>query len=130
MMWGALGCGLSSESSHGQQDLTILHKCSLCQHQIAILTSFPLLVLVLCITVTFADRGVTAAGFVACVFLFVFNTCFAFGWLGSTWLYPAEITSLAIRSQANGFSTVSNWRKSRARQAASKSKGADERAGS
>lgn len=29
---------------------------------------------------------------VAAVFLFVFNTFFAIGWLGMTWLYPAEIT--------------------------------------
>lgn len=31
------------------------------------------------------------AGICAAVFLFVFNTFFAFGWLGMTWLYPAEI---------------------------------------
>lgn len=25
------------------------------------------------------------------------------------WLYPAELTSLPIRAQANGVSTVANW---------------------
>ena len=45
----------------------------------------------------------------ACVFLFVFNSFFAIGWLGMTWLYPAECTPLSIRAQANGVSTSANW---------------------
>lgn len=45
----------------------------------------------------------------AAVFLFIFNTFFAIGWLGMTWLYPAEITPLNIRAAANGFSTAGNW---------------------
>ncbi|KAI7352752.1 general substrate transporter [Hortaea werneckii] len=51
----------------------------------------------------------TSFGVVATVFLFGFNTCFAIGWLGMTWLYPAEITNLRIRIQANALSTCSNW---------------------
>ncbi|TQV93631.1 sugar transporter [Cordyceps javanica] len=51
----------------------------------------------------------TAYGVTATVFLFVFNTFFAIGWLGMTWLYPAEITNLRIRIQANALSTCSNW---------------------
>lgn len=43
------------------------------------------------------------------VFLFVFNTFFAIGWLGMTWLYPAEITPLRIRAPANALATSSNW---------------------
>ncbi|KAM0330760.1 hypothetical protein ACHAQA_003714 [Verticillium albo-atrum] len=43
------------------------------------------------------------------VFLFIFNTFFAIGWLGMTWLYPAEIVPLRIRAPANGFSTSANW---------------------
>ncbi|KAI1858051.1 uncharacterized protein JN550_012873 [Neoarthrinium moseri] len=45
----------------------------------------------------------------AIVFLFVFNTFFAVGWLGMTWLYPAEIVPLRIRAPANALSTSSNW---------------------
>lgn len=41
----------------------------------------------------------------AIVFLFVFNTFFAVGWLGMTWLYPAEISPLRIRAPANALST-------------------------
>lgn len=47
--------------------------------------------------------------YVATVFLFLFNTFFAIGWLGMTWLYPAEITPLSIRAAANGISTSANW---------------------
>lgn len=49
------------------------------------------------------------AGIAAAVFLFVFNTFFAIGWLGISWLYPAEITSLEIRALSNGLSTSGNW---------------------
>jgi MFS family permease len=50
-----------------------------------------------------------AAGIAQTVFLFVFNTFFAIGWLGMTWLYPAEIVPLKIRAPANALSTSSNW---------------------
>ncbi|KAI8960134.1 general substrate transporter [Daldinia sp. FL1419] len=50
-----------------------------------------------------------AAQGVAIAFLFVFNTFFAIGWLGMTWLYPAEITTLRTRAPANALSTSSNW---------------------
>jgi hypothetical protein len=39
------------------------------------------------------EVGGTACGIVAAAFLFIFNTFFAIGWLGMTWLYPAEIVS-------------------------------------
>ncbi|KAL1849305.1 hypothetical protein Plec18170_007597 [Paecilomyces lecythidis] len=62
---------------------------------------------VLAITTSFA--GQTKPGIVAAVFLFVFNTFFAWGWLGMTWLYPAEIVPLRIRAPANALSTSANW---------------------
>lgn len=51
----------------------------------------------------------TKAGIAETVFLFMFNTCFAIGWLGMTWLYPAEIVPLKIRAPANAVSTTANW---------------------
>ncbi|KAJ5953544.1 hypothetical protein N7454_000440 [Penicillium verhagenii] len=51
----------------------------------------------------------TSASIAQVVFLFVFNTFFAIGWLGMTWLYPAEIVPLKIRAPANALSTSSNW---------------------
>lgn len=51
----------------------------------------------------------SGAGIAAAVFLFIFNTFFAIGWLGMTWLYPAEITPLSIRAMSNGLSTAGNW---------------------
>lgn len=56
--------------------------------------------------------GRTSTGIAEIVFLFGFNTCFAIGWLGMTWLYPAEIVPLRIRAPANGISTSANWSKS------------------
>ncbi|RDW62717.1 MFS general substrate transporter-13 [Coleophoma crateriformis] len=53
--------------------------------------------------------GGSAPGIVSATFLFVFNTFFAIGWLGMTWLYPAEIVPLRIRAPANGLSTSANW---------------------
>lgn len=55
------------------------------------------------------SRQTKTLGIVAAVFLFVFNSFFAFGWLGMTWLYPAEITPLDIRAPANAISTTANW---------------------
>ncbi|KAK6204142.1 hypothetical protein LQW54_008376 [Pestalotiopsis sp. IQ-011] len=51
----------------------------------------------------------TSTGIAAAVFLFVFNSFFAIGWLGMTWLYPAEITPLQIRAPANAIATTANW---------------------
>ncbi|KAF2862876.1 general substrate transporter [Piedraia hortae CBS 480.64] len=53
--------------------------------------------------------GNTKAGIVAATFLFVFNTFFAIGWLGMTWLYPAEIVPLRIRAPSAALSTSANW---------------------
>ncbi|KAL2386448.1 hypothetical protein RJZ90_000585 [Blastomyces dermatitidis] len=49
------------------------------------------------------------AGITQAVFLFVFNTFFAIGWLGMTWLYPAEIVPLRIRAPTNALATSANW---------------------
>ncbi|KAL2826130.1 general substrate transporter [Aspergillus cavernicola] len=56
-----------------------------------------------------ASAGSDSANIVCAVFLFVFNTFFAIGWLGMTWLYPAEIVPLKIRAPANALATSSNW---------------------
>ena len=53
--------------------------------------------------------GNSKSGIAETVFLFLFNTFFAIGWLGMTWLYPAEIVPLKIRAPANAVSTTANW---------------------
>ncbi|KAJ5998163.1 hypothetical protein N7522_009823 [Penicillium canescens] len=53
--------------------------------------------------------GDQQAGVGQAVFLFVFNTFFAIGWLGMTWLYPAEIVPLRIRAPTNALATSANW---------------------
>ena len=52
-----------------------------------------------------AEGNGTRAGPAQAVFLFVFNTFFAIGWLGMTWLYPAEVVPLRIRAPTNALST-------------------------
>ncbi|GKZ98778.1 hypothetical protein AnigIFM60653_000112 [Aspergillus niger] len=56
-----------------------------------------------------ASIGSNGANIACIVFLFVFNTFFAIGWLGMTWLYPAEVVPLRIRAPANALATSSNW---------------------
>ena len=53
--------------------------------------------------------GGSPPGIVSVICLFSFNTFFSLGWLGMTWLYPAEIVPLRIRARANGLSTSANW---------------------
>merc|ERR1712000_387773 len=55
------------------------------------------------------NNGDKQAGYTQAAFLFVFNTFFAIGWLGMTWLYPAEIVPLKIRAPANALATSGNW---------------------
>ncbi|RSH88976.1 hypothetical protein EHS25_002638 [Saitozyma podzolica] len=58
---------------------------------------------------TIEHAGNRAAQGVSVLCLFLFNTFFSIGWLGMTWLYPAEVTPLRIRAPANALSTASNW---------------------
>ncbi|CAI7676404.1 unnamed protein product [Penicillium pancosmium] len=74
--------------------------------------SVSMAVLAISDSISSANKGNStgvAAGIAQTVFLFVFNTFFAIGWLGMTWLYPAEIVPLKIRAPANALSTSSNW---------------------
>ncbi|KAK4500963.1 hypothetical protein PRZ48_006769 [Zasmidium cellare] len=54
-------------------------------------------------------HGNSSAGYTQAAFLFIFNTFFAIGWLGMTWLYPAEIVPLRIRAPTNALATSANW---------------------
>lgn len=74
--------------------------------------SVSMIVLAISDSISSSNKGNStgvAAGIAQTVFLFVFNTFFAIGWLGMTWLYPAEIVPLKIRAPANALSTSSNW---------------------
>lgn len=65
------------------------------------------MVIGVCLSQTTEDYK--APGYVATAFIFIFIAFFAVGWLGITWLYPAEVTPLRIRAEANGLSTSFNW---------------------
>lgn len=75
----------------------------------AIGMSVSMAVLAICTSPTILTDTNRAPAYIAAVFLFVFNTFFAIGWLGIPWLIPAEITPLSIRAAANGISTGANW---------------------
>ncbi|KAI0805776.1 general substrate transporter [Xylaria sp. FL0064] len=60
-------------------------------------------------SLTGGDNPPKGASIAVIALLFVFNTFFAVGWLGMTWLYPAEIVPLKIRAPANALSTSANW---------------------
>ncbi|CAK7203010.1 hypothetical protein SEUCBS139899_005737 [Sporothrix eucalyptigena] len=67
---------------------------------------------VLAISTSIASNSVngnTAAGIVAAVFLFVFNTFFALGWCGLPWLIPTELLPLEIRAKASALATSADW---------------------
>ncbi|KAI5237102.1 general substrate transporter [Aureobasidium subglaciale] len=55
------------------------------------------------------SQGNKRDAYAATVMIFLSNTFFAIGWLGITWLYPAGITPMRIRAEANGLSTSANW---------------------
>lgn len=45
----------------------------------------------------------------AAVGLFIFIAFFGATWLPLPWLYPAELNSMAVRTEANAISTMTNW---------------------
>lgn len=45
------------------------------------------------------------AGYTQAAFLFIFNSFFAIGWLGMTWLYPAEIGMFVHSALASNLLT-------------------------
>ncbi|EGO01349.1 hypothetical protein SERLA73DRAFT_134717 [Serpula lacrymans var. lacrymans S7.3] len=53
-----------------------------------------------------ANKAANTAGV---VLIFIYLDIFSLGWLGMTWLYPAEISGLRIRAQSTSLSTASNW---------------------
>ncbi|CZR68920.1 related to sugar transporter [Phialocephala subalpina] len=61
---------------------------------------------VVAITVTDTYK---APAYATTVFIFVFHSFFAVGWLSVTWLYPAEVTPIRIRAEANRLTTSANW---------------------
>ncbi|KZO91659.1 general substrate transporter [Calocera viscosa TUFC12733] len=48
-------------------------------------------------------------GIVGASMLFLFFCTFSVGWLAPSWIYPSEITPLAIRASATALGSASNW---------------------
>ncbi|EGO26988.1 hypothetical protein SERLADRAFT_436811 [Serpula lacrymans var. lacrymans S7.9] len=67
----------------------------------------------LCITMlllaVLGSIGSKIANTVSVVLVFIYLDIFSLGWLGMTWLYPAEIAGLRVRAYATSLATASNW---------------------
>ncbi|KAI0469695.1 general substrate transporter [Xylariaceae sp. FL0804] len=48
-------------------------------------------------------------GTIATVFIWLFFTSFAAGWLSVPWLYPAEVNSLSMRTKGAALATACDW---------------------
>jgi hypothetical protein len=53
--------------------------------------------------------GTAQAGKGAAFGLYLFIAFFGATWLPLPWLYPAELNSMAVRTEANAISTMTNW---------------------
>ncbi|OGM42337.1 hypothetical protein ABOM_007873 [Aspergillus bombycis] len=79
----------------GRRQVMLLNLCGMGASMIAL-------------AVTEKIKGYTT-GIVAAVFVFTFMISFGLGFAQIPWIYPAEITPLATRVQANALSTATNW---------------------
>ncbi|KIW14475.1 hypothetical protein PV08_07259 [Exophiala spinifera] len=84
----------------------IIKHCNRRPVMMMVASGMSLSMVVLAILNSIGGRG---PGIGAAAFLFVFNTFFGIGYAQLSWLYPAEVTPLSVRSQANALSTASNW---------------------
>lgn len=58
--------------------------------------------------ITIAD-GSYGAGIVAVAFIFLFEGCFTWGWMTTSWVYPSEILPLKLRAKGNGIAAAANY---------------------
>lgn len=50
-----------------------------------------------------------SASIAAIVFIFAFEACFTWGWMGTVWLYPPEILPLATRAKGASLSAAADF---------------------
>ncbi|KAI0725550.1 hypothetical protein C8Q72DRAFT_588551 [Fomitopsis betulina] len=51
----------------------------------------------------------TSSNIAAVFFIFLFETCFTWGWMATVWVYPAEIAPLKIRAKGAALATAANY---------------------
>lgn len=54
-------------------------------------------------------RNLPSAFNAMAAFLFLYNTFFAIGWQGMSWMWAVELTPLSIRGPANALATAASW---------------------
>lgn len=78
------------------------------RRQVALLNLSGMTVSMIALAVTRKIQGYVA-GIVASASIFTFIASFSCGFAQVPWIYPAEVTPLATRVQANAMSTATNW---------------------
>ena len=53
--------------------------------------------------------GSYAGGITAIAFVFLFEGCFTWGWMTTSWVYPSEILPLKLRAKGNGMAAAANY---------------------
>lgn len=56
-----------------------------------------------------ADKQTTATNWVAVAFIILYEIVFAFGWLGTCWIYGPEIAPLKYRHVAGSLGAAGEW---------------------
>ena len=54
-------------------------------------------------------KGALIPGVVATVFITFYFMAFGFGWVAIPWLYPAEVSSLSMRTKGAALATACDW---------------------
>ncbi|KAL4891214.1 hypothetical protein BDV59DRAFT_203660 [Aspergillus ambiguus] len=64
---------------------------------------------ILCCEAATVAVGGTHASIAAVFFVFAFEACFTWGWMTTTWIYPAEILPLKIRAKGAGIAAAADF---------------------
>jgi hypothetical protein len=65
-------------------------------------------VVLVCEAICVADGG-KAAGIAAVFFIFMFEGCFTWGWMATSWVYPAEILPLKLRAKGSALAAAADF---------------------
>jgi hypothetical protein len=55
------------------------------------------------------QNGSYGAGVAAVAFVFLFEGCFTWGWMATSWVYPSEILPLKLRAKGTGLAAAADF---------------------
>lgn len=83
----------------GRRTLTMFGATGMCLCMIALT----------CLNWAGNTERMNTAYYAMAVFLFLYNSFFAIGWQGMSWMWAVELTPLSIRGPANAIATAASW---------------------